>query len=328
LVAVTTPIAGELTARTLQSMLLEGLLAKLQTNLQNKTETPLEIDILRDDRKRELLYLTLRKLEEVLSELRFAQVPPDQFAEKRSPILLDLWQAVLTDFLGKYYTLSIEGNTVEVVDTLLQEAETVQTSILSKIPLVEELLTHLLFLTPLMVDGRAYVAGNPEAMFRAELVLDNLVLQVANAVMQPLLNRFADVETIKQNFYDRFLLSSREIERFRNNLSWKYRLARLVGEPKDIFESQYRLYTFQGQGIKTTSIYAPRRQELEHLSGLQLAVTLALETRDAIAPRIRSTLSIIGSSVIYVLTDVVGRGIGLIGRGILKGLGNAWQDKP
>jgi hypothetical protein len=60
--------------------------------------------------------------------------------------------------------------------------------------------------------------------------------------------------------------------------------------------------------------------------GVPLVVTIALEARDAIAPRLRSTLSVLGSGVVYVLTEVVGRGIGLIGRGILKGLGNAWQD--
>lgn len=327
LVSTPLPIVSPMTARNLQSILFDGLLAKLQSNLQNKTDKPLEIDILREDRKRELLYLTMRQLEDVLSDLRFSQVQPEQLAEKRSPILLDLWQAVLTDFFGKYYMLSIDGIEIEVVNTLLQDAEVVQTAILNKIPMVNDLLSHLLFLTPLVVDGRAYPAGNPEALLRAELLLDHLVLQIANSVMQPLLNSFADVETIKQNFYDRFLLSSREIERLRNNLSWKYRMERIVGEPKDIFESQYRLYSLNGRGIKFASIYAPRRQELEQLSGLQFAVTLALETRDAIAPRIRSTLSIIGSSVIYLLTDVLGRGIGLIGRGILKGLGNAWQDK-
>lgn len=33
-----------------------------------------------------------------------------------------------------------------------------------------------------------------------------------------------------------------------------------------------------------------------------------------------------GSSIVYVLTDVIGRGIGLIGRGILRGVGSAWRD--
>jgi hypothetical protein len=29
---------------------------------------------------------------------------------------------------------------------------------------------------------------------------------------------------------------------------------------------------------------------------------------------------------VYVLTEIIGRGIGLVGRGILKGVGTMWQD--
>ncbi|HEY9762745.1 MAG TPA: DUF3685 domain-containing protein, partial [Trichocoleus sp.] len=54
--------------------------------------------------------------------------------------------------------------------------------------------------------------------------------------------------------------------------------------------------------------------------------TLAIEARDAIAPRLRATLSFLGSGLVYVLTDLVGRGLGLIGRGIIKGVGSAWSD--
>jgi Protein of unknown function (DUF3685) len=55
-------------------------------------------------------------------------------------------------------------------------------------------------------------------------------------------------------------------------------------------------------------------------------VTLVLETRDAVAPRIGAVLSFMGNSFVYVLTELVGRGIGLVGKGVLKGLGNVWQD--
>ncbi|MEG4329441.1 DUF3685 domain-containing protein, partial [Microcoleus sp. herbarium5] len=32
------------------------------------------------------------------------------------------------------------------------------------------------------------------------------------------------------------------------------------------------------------------------------------------------------AGVVYVLTQVIGRGIGLIGRGIIQGIGNSLQD--
>ncbi|MBW4466903.1 MAG: DUF3685 domain-containing protein [Pegethrix bostrychoides GSE-TBD4-15B] len=313
-----------------QELAFDALITKLQAGLSNLTELPLEIDILREDKKRELLYLAVRKLEDLLSELRYSQLEPSQLPDKRDLILLDLWQAMLIDFFGKYYTVRLRtysGETdVEVIEVLLRDAVVVQAEILTKIPGVIEVLQHLLFRIPLSVDSQAYASGNPESLARAELLLENLVIQLANAVMQPLLNHFANVETIKTSFYDRRLLSSREIERFRNNLSWRYRLERLYREPKNIFESQYRLFTLTGRGIRQTLIYAPRTTELSSLTGLPYAVTLVLETRDAVAPRLRSVLSFMGNSFVYVLTELVGRGIGLVGKGVLKGLGNVWQD--
>jgi DNA-binding NarL/FixJ family response regulator len=327
-----TPGSTSLTAptptslRSIRAALFDMTAARLQTSLRNLTETPLEIDILREEKKRELLYTILRKLEDVLDDLRFSQVSSEQLEEKQTVILLDLWQTATTDFFGKYYTLQLNNQPIEIVNVLLRDADVVQTGILDKIPLMPEFLAHLLFQTPLTIDDTSYETGTVEAMRRMEMLLQNLIVQVANGVMQPLLNRFGNVETIKRNFYDKRLLSTREIERFRNNLSWRYRMEQYFGEPTAIFESRYDLFTLQEGGITRVSIYSPRNEELTELSGIPLAVTLALEARDAIAPRLRSAISFVGSGVVYLLTDVIGRGIGLIGRGIIKGIGNAFQD--
>lgn len=321
------PSLSPLSPRDLQSLLFDAIVANLESGLQNLTQTPLEIDILKTEKKRELLYIVLRKIEDLLIELRFSQMQLSQLLEKRSIILQDLWQIVMTDFFGKYATLSMGENQLEIVDLLIQDRAIVEAGILSKIPLFPELLAHLLFQSPLEIDSFSYAAGSPEAIVRSELLVQNVLIQVANAVIQPLLNRLGNVEAIKQNFYDRRLLSTREIERFRNNLSWKYRLETAVKEPQAIFESRFQLFIITELGIKKTSIYAPREQELAQLSGIPYTITLALEIRDAIAPRLRSAVSLLGSGLIYLLTEVLGRSIGLIGRGILKGVGNAWQDR-
>lgn len=317
--------SSALSQSSILSPLLDATLNKLQFGLKNLTGSPLEIDILLEDKKRELLYLILRKFEDVLEELR-SQLQPEAIALRQSMILRDLWQASTTDFFGKYYTIQVGNLEVDIVNTLLQDATIIQQSFLDKIPLVAEIINYLLFQTPLMIDNVSYSFGTPEARVRAEVILENLLIQIANSVVQPLLNYFADVEAIKQIFYDRRLISSREIARFRNNLSWKYRLERYVGEPTAIFESRYLLLALSGIGIKKISIYAPRTDELQQLTGVQLACTLALETRDAIAPRLRSTVAFLGSGVVYVLTQVIGRGIGLIGRGIIQGIGTTLQE--
>lgn len=326
--------SSPLNSRSWQSALFNSTQTKLQFSLQNLTGVPLEIDIFREEKKRELIELILRKIPEVLDELRFSQVQLSQLPELQSVIMRDLWQAATTDFFGKYSMLQVSDTVgsgkalrnLEIVSLLLQDAPVVQTAILDKIPLVVDFFAHLLFQTPLAINNVSYPPGSPEAMERAEALLQNLLIQQANAVVQPLLNRFANVEAIKQNFYDQRLISTREIERYRNNLSWKYRLENYISKPKAIFESRYELFVLASRGIAKISIYAPRNQELAQLSGIPLAVTLALETRDAIAPRLRAGVAFLGSGVIYVLTQVIGRAIGLIGRGILQGLGGSLPE--
>ncbi len=319
-------IPSQPSSKNLRSALFKSTRAKLQFSLENLTRTPLEIDIFREEKKRELLNLILRKIEDFLEELRFSQVQMPQLKAMQSVLLQDLWQAATIDFFGRYSTLQVGDRNLEIVSSLLQDAVVVQTGILSKIPLVFDFFSYLLFKTPLVIDNVPYPAGSPEAMERAETILQNLLIQLANGVVQPLLNRFADVEEVKQSFYDRRLISTREIERFRNNLSWKYRLENYTGEPEKIFESRYELFVLVSRGIAKISVYAPRSQELKKLSGIPLLVTLVLELRDAIAPRLRAAIAFIGNGFVYVLTQVIGRAIGLIGRGILQGLGGALQE--
>jgi hypothetical protein len=62
------------------------------------------------------------------------------------------------------------------------------------------------------------------------------------------------------------------------------------------------------------------------LTGWRWLVTIILETRDALSPQIRAIFSWLGQGVVYILTQVIGRGIGLIGKGIIQGVGGTWQD--
>ena len=307
---------------TLQSELFASCVTKLQFSLLNVTDIPLEIDIFREDKKRELLYLILQKLAEQLDELRASQIEINQLYEVKFILLRDLWQAAITDFFGKFSRIKLGNKNIETVNFLLQNTEVVQRDILNRIPLYCEFYSYLLFQTELNIDNTFYPVVSAEAKSQALMILENLLIQVANGVVQPLLNSLADVEAIKKKFYGRQLISTREIERFRNDLSWKYRLANYINEPKAVFESRYELFVITPRGIANTSVYAPRNQELVKLSNIPLVVTLLLEFSDAIAPRLKSLLAFLGSGIVFILTQVIGQGLGLIGRGILQGIGS------
>ncbi|MGB7084164.1 MAG: DUF3685 domain-containing protein, partial [Phormidesmis sp.] len=194
---------------SVQNAVFEGVFAKLQRPLKNISESPLEIDILRSDKKLELLYLVLRQLEELLADLRASEMRPGQLSMRSAQVVQDLWDAVNREFFGKYYTVRI-GNVEEEVVTLLQrEKPLVEAQILNRIPMVSELFGHWLFQEPMVIDGSSYVATTPRAIAHSERLLENLMIQVANAVVQPLLNRLADSEPIKKSLYTGRLMSSR-----------------------------------------------------------------------------------------------------------------------
>ncbi|MDZ8081931.1 MAG: DUF3685 domain-containing protein [Nostoc sp. DcaGUA01] len=311
-----------LTTAALQSALFTSCVTKLQFALANVTDTPLEIDILREQKKRELLYLILQKLAQQLDELRASEIEIDQLSGVENTLTRDLWQAAVTDFFGKFSVIKSGKQNIEIVNVLLQNTQVVQTEILNKIPLVFELYSYLLFQTEMYINNASYPAVSLEAKTQASMILENFLIQVANGVVQPLLNSLADVEMIKQNFYGSRLISTREIERFRNELSWKYRYNNYINEAQAIFESRYEIFVIAPRGIAKTSIYAPRNQELAKLSNIPLFVTLILEFSDAIAPRLKSLLAFFGSGIVFILTQIIGRGLGLIGRGILQGIGS------
>jgi hypothetical protein len=310
---------------SLWARLHASTLESLGKSLENQTPTPLEIDILREDKKRELLITVLQEFELLLAELQNSKLDSVQLLDKMPVILSDLWRSATTKFLGKYSILNYEGQDIELVNVLLGDQKIVEVAILNKIPFGFDLFSYLLFKTSLLINNTVYDAQTPEAIAHAEIILNNILIQVANAVMQPLLNNFADVEEIKQKFYSYHLIATREVERFRNNLSWHYRLESYWGEAQAIYESHYHLFTFTSSGIKKLDVYAHRRQELIKLSGIQFLVTLLLEIYDAIAPRIRAITALIGSGFVYVLKNILGKGIGLIGKGILQGIGDSFS---
>ncbi|OKH25568.1 hypothetical protein NIES593_04305 [Hydrococcus rivularis NIES-593] len=307
------------------AIILNNTLAKIQLGIENRTGVPLEIDILQANKKQEIFYLVLDRFRKILEDLRSLNVTREELPQKRSLVLRELLESSLLDFFSQYYT-SLDLNANKIIEIFSLDARTIEEEILEKIPMIDELLGYCLFETHLAIDNVFYRSESPEAIARAEIILQNLIERIVNAIVQTILNNFSEIEIIKQNLYQKKYLSSREIARFRNDISWRYRKERYIEEPKNIFESQYRLFFLNGGSLKTTYIYAPRQDELYQLRGIPWLVTIVLELRDALSPRLRAVVGFVGKGVVYLLTQVIGRAIGLIARGIIQGIGNTLQE--
>ena len=335
--AIEAPSAGELATATPTSLtplpvfedsanktIFERVVTDIQLGLINKTQVPLEIDILQAQVQKDLCHLILKRLSETITEIPIANSLDNNYID----YLTTLWEWSTEYFFSQYYGQLTSEEEQQLITLVQQEFPAVNNNIFSHIYDLPELFAYLLGKPGLTVDNVIYQSDDPEAIARIEFLLHNFIIHLANAVMQVILNNFYDLEIFKYQLYKSEYKSDRELARFRNQLSWRYRQELYFTHPQNIFESRHSLFVLSNGKIRTMFVYAPRKEELEQLTGIPWFTTMAIETRDAIAPLVRKFISLAGSGVVFILTQVIGKGLGLIGKGIIQGIGSTIKDVP
>ena len=303
--------------------IFERVVTDIQIGLYNRTKIALEIDLLQTQAQKNLCHLILKRLSTNIDRNPIANTLDGSYLF----YLKDLWQWSTGSFFSQYYGLSAEEES-QLADICEREFINIERNIFRYLYGVPELFDYFLGKPGFVVDNIVYQSDTPEAIARIEFLLHNLILHVANAVIQVILNNFYDLEILKYKLYKPEFRSDRELARFRNQLSWRYRQENYFTHPQNIFESRHRLFVLNGGVIRTTYIYAPRKDELEQLTGIPWLSTMVIEVRDAIAPLVRTLIALGGSGVVFVLTQVVGKGLGLVGKGIIQGIGSSIKDVP
>lgn len=153
-----------------------------------------------------------------------------------------------------------------------------------------------------------------------EALVDNLIVEIANNVMFIIINEFSSVYEIRKNFYRSNFLSLRNVERFRNNLSWQSKVRNYIKRPADIYNSQLGIWVIRTTGIYYRTIYANRSVELSTLKQFSLLTLISIEAKDFLVSRIDEAIYFFGNTVRYTFTSIIGQVIGLVWRGIIEGL--------
>jgi Protein of unknown function (DUF3685) len=320
---VANTVIGSLAASAPERLFIVGQGDRALVNL---TGRPLEIDILQPVKRQQLLLAVNEQIQATLVDLKALSM--EQLVSNQTEILLDIWQGSASKFFGRYYTLTVGNSALEVVSTLELDRLAVGQQLLERVPCSSDLWRYLLWQADITIDNQLHAYGTVPAADYVRDLATNTTLQIANGVLYPFLNRFGEIEAVKEQFYRPELLATRDIARFRNHLSWQYYLERQYYRPMAIFESRHQLLVCRSGAIQDRSIYAPRRQELIKLRGIPWLVTMGLEFRDAVIPFATAAITVFGNVMVYVLTEIVGRGLGLVGKGILQGIGQAWQERP
>ena len=334
------PAPGPATlAITLRQRSADGLWDALRQRLeQQASQAPanhsgqlLALDGLAPERRRDLLMALLEQFAQLRERLR--QALADAQGERSGVALLpaerlllswrtlqpDLRREALRQLAGTYVQLPRDGVLTPVAERLLADSDLSEAE--PELPDPEGMLTALVQATPVLVEGRLLPPDEPQALLYLELLLANWLIRNAESISAEVLSACADWPELRRYLLRPDLLSTRNLERLRNHLNAQQRWSSWVVRPIQIYESRRPLYQLQAGAIACVDLSEPRDRELRQLGPLQQLVTLLLETRDALAPQLHALARGLGDLLVVLLTQVVGRAIGLVGRGILQGMG-------
>ena len=310
------------------SSIQERLSQAVEAGLSNGTGSLLAIEGLQPERRRDLLLSLLQQLDQVMARLRAPSVSSD--SSKNLPIDAqwdslqpELRRQAIQAMAGSYVHLPRGDQMQPVAQHLINASDLSQSD--DDLPDPRRMLEPLLRDQPVLVNGQLLPADHPKALLQLETLVSNWLVRSAELISAELLGLCGDWPELRRYLLDERLLPTRDLERLRNQLNNQSRWQLWVKRPVQLYESQRLLYQLRGGSISPLLLIEPRDEELRRLGWWQQQVALLLEARDAIAPQVQALVQRIGDLMVVVLTQVIGRAIGLIGRGIAQGMGRSWH---
>ena len=301
----------------------------VEEGLSNGTGALLAIEGLQPERRRDLLLALLQQLDQVMARLRAA---PEEGVQQLSmqdqwgSLQLDLRRQAIQAMTGSYVRLPRGEELHPVAQELMDRSDLNQSD--EELPDARRMLEPLVLDRPVLVDGQLLPADHPKALLQLETLVSNWLVRNAELISAELLGICGDWPELRRYLLDQRLVSTRELERLRNQLNNQSRWQLWVQRPIRLYESQRLLYQLNAGSIEPLTVIEPRDQELRSLGWWQQQVALLLEARDAIAPQVQALVQRIGDLMVVVLTQVIGRAIGLVGRGVAQGMGRSVSRRP
>lgn len=304
----------------------ERLQAAVCGGLGNSTGQLLAIEGLLPERRRDLLLALLKQLHAVLLRLRqeapAAQLSQQDLRSRWNAMQPEVRQQALRCVAGSYVRLPLGETMQPVAEELLERTDLLRSD--EELPDPMTMLAALVQDQPVLVDGQLLPADDPRALLQLEALISNWLVRTAEMIGGELLGVCGEWPELRRYLLEHALISTRELERLRNQLNSQTRWQEWIERPIRLYESRRLLYRLQSGQIEPLLLVEPRDEELKTLKWWQQQVALLVEARDAIAPQVQSLVKRIGDLMVVVLTQVVGRAIGLIGRGIAQGMGRSF----
>ena len=306
-------------SKEIWKLLYKRVKEKLKKNLSNSTDELVALYSLNNNKRINLLTALLHEFSIVISKLDSINNHEKILEKTLISITKELRANTLRNFIDSYDRLKRNGIEFSISDFLVDNADL---EILDdELPPIELIIDPILNNKPVLVDGKYLAISDPRSVIHIEMLILNWIFRTSELVSEEIISSCSEWPELRKYFLNKELISTRELERKRNHINSRNQLQNIFNRPVRLYESKRLYYTVKNNTIEKTIILEPRDEELSQLDWTQRQIAFIIELRDAIAPQIQAIIQYLGDLIVLILTKVVGRSIGLIGKGIAQGMG-------
>ena len=239
--------------------------------------------------------------------------------EEFSSLMSELKKNALINLEDSYFRIRKDNNLISLSKFLTDNIQTIEDD--PEAHKVDLFFKPIIINEPLTFEGRIFPLYETESFKLMEEIISNWIIRTCNNLASEIFNLCSDFPELRVYLINKKLLSKRNFEKFRNNINNYNRWHNNIDMPINFYESKREYIDIIDN--KFTRFYKNENREidLQNLEWFQRQVTLLVEIRDALAPQLEILVRYIGDFVVTVLTKIVGKSIGLVGKGILQGLG-------
>ena len=292
---------------------------RLQDDLTNSTDELAALYSLNKSKRSNLLNTLLQEFSNIIIKLDSKNNRENGLEEILQSITPELRANTLRNFIDSYDRLKKNGVDVFISDFLVHNADL---GILDdELPSIALIIDPILNNKPILLDGDYLSIEDPRSIIQLETFILNWIFRTAEIVSEEIISSCSEWPELRKYFLNKELVSTRELERKRNHINTNNQLQNLFKKPVRLYESKRLYYTVKNNKIEKIITLEPRDDELKKLDWAQRQIAFIIELRDALAPQVQAIIQYLGDLIVLILTKVVGRSIGLIGRGIAQGMG-------
>ena len=268
------------------------------------------------------IFNTLNELNNLIKNIK-ENYSDEEYKENLGDLIFQLKKNILVNIIDSYTRIKKNGVLIPINDYLLSQFENLTNVDDFESHDISIIVEPIIKNEPFYHNGKIFPLYETESFKIFESIISNWVLRTSNLIAADIFNYCSGWPELRNLFINPKLQSTRNFERFRNNINNYDRWHNNFYMPVYLYESKREYIDIVDNNFIRYFKNENREKDIDKLTWLQKQITLLVEIRDAISPQLEIAIKYIGNIFVTILTKVVGKAIGLVGKGILQGLGRS-----